>query len=626
MNKIFMNIRKIGLGMALLGALCACEKDEEPIVFSAKLEVHEPLTVGRTFATLNGSVTLDGSATVKEVGFVYWEAGSPEEKTTVEGDTLALSEVTVQLEGLRMETEYEYQLFVGNGQSQKKSSVSRFSTTRTGVPLLSEVSYDTATGQLSALIKDDGIDGTGDYLEQKGFCWGTRVNPTISGNMIEVEESGLDMIATFPEALTETIYVRAFAQNNIGYLAYGPTLKITPGEEPVEPGDSTEVKWALGEIAVVDTLARTFQGTVATKGDAVVSAWGFCWNQAGNPTIEENRVETDSTLVANLTDLLDDQTYYVKAYLVANDSVIYSPELTFLSHSAVEIVEPTVGNVSLVDENTYTMSASVVNDGGSPVTKKGFCWSDTEIPTLENGGWVVADENFMATLQDYLMQGKTYSIRAFATNEAGMTGYSEVLTLTIKDQQTGLLSVLGQVTISDGDLFSCEILDEGASAINYKGFCWSKESAEPVWDSAWSVFTPTSFSSRIELSPGHYYLRAFAVNGDGISYSEPVEVTIDSEDEGYLPLLGEITPVDGMSDLYQCEVLDDRGMEISVRGFCWTNEPNILPTIWSGRQEVDELFIFDATNLSSAGNYYVRAYVVTASGEIVYSTSTVIKR
>ena len=513
-----------------------------------------------------------------------------------------------------------------NGQSQKKSSVSRFSTTRTSVPLLSEVSYDTATGQLSALIKDDGIDGTGDYLEQKGFCWGTRVNPTISGNMIEVEESGLDMIATFPEALTETIYVRAFAQNNIGYLAYGPTLKITPSEEPVEPGDSTEVKWALGEIAVVDTLARTFQGTVATKGDAVVSAWGFCWNQAGNPTIEENRVETDSTLVANLTDLLDDQTYYVKAYLVANDSVIYSPELTFLSRSVVEIVEPTVGNVSLVDENTYTMSASVVNDGGSPVAKKGFCWSDTEIPTLENGGWVVADENFMATLQDYLMQGKTYSIRAFATNEAGMTGYSEVLTLTIKDQQTGLLPVLGQVTISDGDLFSCEILDEGASAINYKGFCWSKESAEPVWDSAWSVFTTTSFSSRIELAPGHYYLRAFAVNGDGISYSETIEVTIDLEDTGYLPLLGEITPVEGMPDLYQCEILEDRGVEISVRGYCWTNEPNILPTIWSGRLEVDESFVFDATNLSSAGNYYVRAYVVTASEEIVYSAPVAIRR
>ena len=444
--------------------------------------------------------------------------------------------------------------------------------------------------------------------------------------MIEVEESGLDMIATFPEALTETIYVRAFAQNNIGYLAYGPTLKITPGEEPVEPGDSTEVKWALGEIAVVDTLARTFQGTVATKGDAVVSAWGFCWNQAGNPTIEENRVETDSTLVANLTDLLDDQTYYVKAYLVANDSVIYSPELTFLSRSVVEIVEPTVGNVSLVDENTYTMSASVVNDGGSPVAKKGFCWSDTEIPTLENGGWVVADENFMATLQDYLMQGKTYSIRAFATNEAGMTGYSEVLTLTIKDQQTGLLPVLGQVTISDGDLFSCEILDEGASAINYKGFCWSKESAEPVWDSAWSVFTPTNFFSKIELSPGHYYLRAFAVNEGGVGYSEPIEITIDSEDAGYLPLLGEITPVDGMSDFYQCEVLDDRGMEISVRGFCWVTDSSMLPTIWSDRLEVDESFIFDATNLSSTGNYYVRAYVVTASGEIVYSTSTVIKR
>lgn len=618
-----MNIRKIGLGMALLGALCACEKDEEPIVFSAKLEVHEPLTVGRTFATLNGSVTLDGSATVKEVGFVYWEAGSPEEKTTVEGDTLALSEVTVQLEGLRMETEYEYQLFVGNGQSQKKSSVSRFSTTRTSVPLLSEVSYDTATGQLSAVVKDDGIDGTGDNLEQKGFCWGTRVNPTISGNMIEVEESGLNLVATFPEELVDTVYIRAFAQNNIGYLAYGPTLKITPGEEPVEPGDSTEVKWALGEIAVVDTLARTFQGTVATKGDAVVSAWGFCWNQAGNPTIEENRVETDSTLVANLTDLLDDQTYYVKAYLVANDSVIYSPELTFLSRSVVEIVEPTVGYVNLVDERNYTLGSAVVNDGGSPVAKKGFCWSDTEIPTLENGGWIAADEYFQAVMQDCLNPG-SYTIRAFATNEAG-TGYSEPFTLTIK-ALNDRLPVMGEVSYTDDGYFYGQVFDDGGLPIIYQGFCWSKESAEPVWDSAWSVFSSTNFFSKIELSPGHYYLRAFAVNEGGVGYSEPIEITIDSEDEGYLPLLGEITPVEGMSDLYQCEVLDDRGMEISVRGFCWVTDSSMLPTIWSDRLEVDESFIFDATNLSSAGNYYVRAYVVTASGEIVYSTSTVIKR
>ena len=162
--------------------------------------------------------------------------------------------------------------------------------------------------------------------------------------------------------------------------------------------------------------------------------------------------------------------------------------------------------------------------------------------------------------------------------------------------------------------------------IIYQGFCWSKESAEPVWDSAWSVFSSTNFFSKIELSPGHYYLRAFAVNEGGVGYSEPIEITIDSEDAGYLPLLGEITPVDGMSDFYQCEVLDDRGMEISVRGFCWVTDSSMLPTIWSDRLEVDESFIFDATNLSSTGNYYVRAYVVTASGEIVYSTSTVIKR
>ena len=81
-----------------------------------------------------------------------------------------------------------------------------------------------------------------------------------------------------------------------------------------------------------------------------------------------------------------------------------------------------------------------------------------------------------------------------------------------------------------------------------------------------------------------------------------------------------------MSDLYHCEILEDRGVEISVRGYCWTNEPNILPTIWSGRLEVDESFVFNAANLSSGGTYYVRAYVVTASEEIVYSAPVAIRR
>lgn len=620
-----MYIKKIGLGVALLGVMCACEKDEEPVAFSAHLEVREPSTIGRTFATLNGSVTLDGTA-VKEVGFIYWEAGNPGEKTTVEGDTLALSDVTARLEGLRMETEYEYQLFVGNGRSQKKSSVSRFATTRTSVPLLSEVSYDKTTNQLSASVKDDGIDGTGDMLEQKGFCWGTRANPTISGNMIEVEESGLDLRATLPDGLTETVYVRAFALNNLGLMAYGPTLRIAVGEEePVEPGDSIEVKWALGEIAVLDSVARTFQGTIVTRGDSAVSAWGFCWNQAGGPTVEDSRQETDSTLVASLPGLLDNQTYYLRVYLVAGDSVIYSPELTFSYAVAQEVKEPTVSGVTLVDETNYLFSALVVSDGGVPVDRRGFCWNETGDPTLGDGGWTSADENFTAVLKDYLMPGKTYYIRAFATNEIG-TGYGEVMTVTVKALSGTGVPVLDAVSRLDGDQFACAILDAGLSDVRYKGFCWSKESMEPTWNDVWSVFTTDAFSARIELSPGTYYVRAFAVNEAGVGYSDAIEVVVEQELSEYLPVLGDITPVEGVVNQYQCPIVDDRGAVISVRGYCWTTEPNVLPTIWSGRQEVDESFLFDATVLPDTVTYFVRAYVVTDSGEIVYSSSLAVRK
>jgi len=127
-----------------------------------------------------------------------------------------------------------------------------------------------------------------------------------------------------------------------------------------------------------------------------------------------------------------------------------------------------------------------------------------------------------------LTPGATYYIRAYATNEQG-TSYSEVFTFTTAEAEIPTLSVITQKEGSDFSVtIEAQVTDAGTSAVSKAGFCWSTTKQTPTIEDNSNDLTSqltngnTTFTATLSnMTPNTtYYIRAYATNGQGTSYSE----------------------------------------------------------------------------------------------------------
>lgn len=137
-------------------------------------------------------------------------------------------------------------------------------------------------------------------------------------------------------------------------------------------------------------------------------------------------------LATTITSLASATTYAICAYATtagystSNMVVVTTKETTVPDVSEVIIAETDISGLNL------TLKSSVLKEGTSSVTERGFIYSTTsETPVYEGSSSIKADETFTANLT-YLQNSRKYYIRAYAKNESGY-GYSEVLEYTTPD-------------------------------------------------------------------------------------------------------------------------------------------------------------------------------------------------
>ncbi|MBQ8674498.1 MAG: hypothetical protein IJ511_10770 [Bacteroides sp.] len=202
----------------------------------------------------------------------------------------------------------------------------------------------------------------------------------------------------------------------------------------------------------------TVTATLLDDGGSELIMSGFCWNEVGEgePTFMDNVVNveaTGSTFKADITGLVPEKTYQVRAYGASANGLAYSELLTVTTASANE---PVPSSVLLLDSTStsITVKASVLNAGSSPVTAIGFCYSITlREPTLENATLIdlsdqLTKSEFSTTING-LTPGNTYYIRAYATNNEG-TGYGETLAYTpVEPQAPGIYSLEDLIAFRD---------------------------------------------------------------------------------------------------------------------------------------------------------------------------------
>jgi hypothetical protein len=188
-------------------------------------------------------------------------------------------------------------------------------------------------------------------------------------------------------------------------------------------------------VSQITTTTARCSSKILNNGGGFISARGFCWSTSHNPTITGSfslNGTGNNAFSGNITGLLPNTTYYVRAYATNTAGTVYGNELSFKTIATNEtvITKPAIA----VSGARATTGGHIFDDLGSPITSRGICYRTSHSPTLSNliiySG---ADTGSFTIIMRDLNPHTTYYVKAFAIS-ANDTVYGNEITFTTTGQ------------------------------------------------------------------------------------------------------------------------------------------------------------------------------------------------
>ena len=566
--------------------------------------------ITQTSAKGGGNVIDDGGGAVTERGVCWSTNHNPTISDQHANNGTGIGSFTVEITGLSVGTKYYVRAYATNSKGTNYGEEVDF-TSGVVSPTVSTGSVTNIT-TTSAMGNGTVISDGGSPVTERGLCWSTNHNPSISGTHISAGEGSGEFTATMTHLSPNTsYYLRAYAINGAG-TSYGEEVEFTTLSISV-PGVTTTSVTNIGQTTA------TGGGNVISDGGSPVTERGICWSTSHNPTISGSHANNGTgtgSYTVNITGLTLNTTYYVRAYAINSQGVAYGEEVNFTTNA---VGMPTVNTsaVTNISQNTATCGGNVTSDGGATVTARGVCWSTSQNPTV-NGNHTTngtGTGSFTSNITG-LSMNTTYYVRAYATNSAG-TSYGEQKTFTTSGSgmptvTTNNMSNITQTTATSGG----NVTSDGGATVTARGVCWSTSQNPTVSGNHTTNGTGTgSFTSSITgLSANTiYYVRAYATNSHGTAYGEqknfmtsPAAPTVTTS---------QVSNITQNSATCGGNVTNHGGSSVTARGVCWSTSPN--PTINNQHTTNGSgtgSFTSSLTNLSPGTTYYVRAYATNSAG------------
>lgn len=192
-------------------------------------------------------------------------------------------------------------------------------------------------------------------ISSRGLCYDTTSSPNISGNIVINGSGNGNFTSDLINLNPNTIYfVRAYATNNIG-TAYGNEISFMTSIDSVS---GLPILTTLTATSITTTTA-TSGGNITDDGGFPVIAKGICFNTSPNPTLANFIVSSGSgtgMYFSDLTNLLPNTTYYVRAYAVNNTGTAYGNEISFTTQIPIPLSLILVDSIRLLDTGPTTMA------------------------------------------------------------------------------------------------------------------------------------------------------------------------------------------------------------------------------------------------------------------------------
>jgi uncharacterized protein (TIGR02145 family) len=546
-------------------------------------------SVTESLAYAYGNIISNGGSDVIERGVCWSTTNNPTKSDNYSEAGSGTGTFIATISSLIPNTKYYARTYAINNEGIAYGNEISF-TTEMGIPELttSPVSSITST---SAMSGGNVINDRGYHVFSRGVCWNKTGEPTTSDDHT-TNGSGTGLFISSITGLNPntTYYVRAYATNSQG-TGYGEELEFKT--LPVNETGS-----------VYDSRDGTTYNTIRI-GDQ----WWMAENLkyfTGSGSWNYDNLPANGDIYGRLYNWVTASTVCLSGWHLPSDYEWKMVEME-LGMSETE-VDGT--NWRGTDEGTKLMEEG---SSGFDALLGGYREPDGDYRTLgtigtfwTSGGSLPAGEHwYRGVNKDYTgihrdnwSNEYAFSVRcAENSNPVVITGSASSITD---------ISASVEYTVADG---------RGAD-VTSRGICWSTSHNPDIGDDHTNDGTGlgTFVSDLSGLDPNTtYYVRAYAINSEGIAYGDEVSFTT----EVGLPVLTtvSVTSITDSSAVSGGNITDDGGASITARGVCWStlHDPDIDNDHTNDGTGAGT-FESDISGLEPNTTYYVRAYATNSAG------------
>ncbi len=292
----------------------------------------------------------------------------------------------------------------------------------------------------------------------------------------------------------------------------------------------------------------------------------------------------------------------------------------FACKEKLEVPTVLTNSISTIEQTAATGGGEIVSNGGSPILNSGICWNTTSNPTINNSKTTdKASDNLFISKMTNLQPSTTYYVRAYAVNSEGV-GYGPQVTFKTLDiiKAEILLQAPENVTSGYIERIRAEIVSNGGSSITESGFVWGMKREPTVSDN--KIVAPlngTNFSTKIDnLQPDStYFIRAYAINQAGVSYSTQYREVKMLSVASAISILKTDSITDSSAKIIATATSGDNFNPITERGIHWTikSDSIVAENHVVGIATKDE-FITYLNDLAPETKYYLMPYAKNKYG------------
>lgn len=387
---------------------------------------------------------------------------------------------------------------------------------------------------------------------------------------------------------------------------------------------------ASGSVSNITKTSAEGSGKIMDNGGSAISARGVqLWTGSSTPPADpagtlHPSLETTDFFTVNLS-LSPNTTYYARAYATNNSGntgfgavvEFKTPKDTPNMSGTLEIPAVTANSADF----KYTMSTASLAGYGFIISTD----DDPELHTDNTIAGINGGSYFSATASD-LEEGTAYYVRAYATNELSPTDLSDYsLTAPVRfftpysDGKPVVRAIRISGITQTSALITCKIFS-GYGGTTVYGVHLENGGGSYHPSTNYNAADSTYTVSLSGLSPNTtYYLKAYATNDDGATYSYGNGYNFTT-----LPIslphvvIASISDIGKTSANINCEVNDGGGI-ITTYGVKWgtDNPPTQHDASYSSAPATNPFTIAlpDGTNtMTEHTTYYVQAYATNSAG------------